>query len=83
MDEVPISADEAARRLGVSRRHIYDLLSEGKLSGYQVGRRRVVDPVSVGEFLARNRITPSSLSLPRQSRYRPTLGGRVVLPPPE
>ncbi len=36
------SVDDAAHALGVSRRHIYDLLEAGELSSFTSGRRRLI-----------------------------------------
>ncbi len=37
-----LSVDEAARALGVSRRHIYMLFELGELSSFTSGRRRLI-----------------------------------------
>lgn len=37
-----LSAADAARALGISERHLYDLLDEGALPEVRLGRRRLV-----------------------------------------
>ena len=57
-----VGMDEAARRLGLSRRTVATLVSEGQLISRKVGRRRII-PVAALEVFVRNdgpsgRLTP-------------------------
>lgn len=36
------SLDEASHQLSISRRHLYDLLNEGKVRSSKLGARRVI-----------------------------------------
>jgi excisionase family DNA binding protein len=50
--ELAISIDEAARRLGVCRRTVINLLTAKELVSRRIGRRRVI-PVTALEALLR------------------------------
>jgi excisionase family DNA binding protein len=41
-DRLAYSIDEAARLLSISRRHLYDLISKGRLTSCKLGARRVI-----------------------------------------
>jgi excisionase family DNA binding protein len=41
---------QAARRLGIGRTMLYELMQRGKLPYHQVGRRRLLDPADVERF---------------------------------
>lgn len=42
MDELLVSVEEAARRLGVGRSAMYELLASGQIGRVKVGRRTLV-----------------------------------------
>jgi excisionase family DNA binding protein len=44
---------EAAKALGISRGHYYQLLKEGRLPSITLGRRRLTRVCDIEEFLAR------------------------------
>lgn len=46
------SIDETAVALGVSRRTIYDLISDGRLTSAKIGARRVISHSELERFLA-------------------------------
>jgi excisionase family DNA binding protein len=50
VEKVAISITEAAEALSISPRTIWSLLSDGKLTGVRVGRRRLVSADSVRAF---------------------------------
>ncbi len=47
------SVDDAAHALGVSRRHIYDLLEAGELSSFKSGRRRLIRLRALEAYIAK------------------------------
>lgn len=47
-----LSVKEVASRLGVSAGMVYDLVRSGKLVGYKVGRRVVVDESALESYLS-------------------------------
>jgi excisionase family DNA binding protein len=46
-----IRADQVARKLGVSRRHVFRLLREGKLPGIKLGRVWIISCSSLNKYL--------------------------------
>jgi excisionase family DNA binding protein len=46
------SLDEAARLLGVSRRHLERLIGDGRLRSVRLGRRRVIPHDALEDLLA-------------------------------
>jgi excisionase family DNA binding protein len=52
-DPVLVSVDEAAARLGISRRTVYVLIADGSIRSVSVGRRRLV-PAKELERLAQD-----------------------------
>lgn len=48
-----VSIEDAAQRLGISRRHFYNLANKGLIESVTLGRRRLV-PVAEVERLIRN-----------------------------
>lgn len=42
MDELLVSVEEAARRLGVGRSAMYELLASGQIGRVKIGRRTLV-----------------------------------------
>lgn len=48
-----LGVDEAARRLGIGRSKLYQLLQTRELVSVHVGRRRLVVPESLGDFIAK------------------------------
>jgi excisionase family DNA binding protein len=47
-----VSIPEAARLLGISRSHAYDLVRRGELVGVRLGRRIVVPIAAIDDMLA-------------------------------
>jgi excisionase family DNA binding protein len=43
---------EAAKALGISRGHLYQLLKEGRLPSFTLGRRRLIRVCDIVDFLA-------------------------------
>ena len=43
MDEILVSVEEAARRLGVGRSLVYELLASGQIPRVKIGRRTLVN----------------------------------------
>ncbi|MDP1570368.1 MAG: helix-turn-helix domain-containing protein [Vicinamibacterales bacterium] len=54
--EALITIEEAAARLGISRRAGYDLVAQGKLEAIRVGRLLRVEPAAIERFKVRNRV---------------------------
>lgn len=52
-----VSAAEAAKTMGISRRAVYDLATEGKLPHYRIGRRIVLEAADIREYLLQCRST--------------------------
>lgn len=50
-----ISAKEAARLLALSRSRVYELMDEGVIDSFRLGRRRVIPVNAVHEFADRLR----------------------------
>lgn len=48
-----VSTLEAARLLGLSRTHVYELLDRGDIESRRIGRRRLVKVSSLHEFVDR------------------------------
>jgi len=46
----PITAVEAARRLGVSRRRVLQLIAQGRIKATLLAKTYMVDPESVAAF---------------------------------
>ena len=46
-----VSVPEAARMLGISRSHAYDLVRRGELTGVHLGRRIVVPTRAIEDML--------------------------------
>lgn len=52
MSERLISTSETARRLGVSRQTVYELLNRGELASLTVGRSRRIPEAEVDRYVA-------------------------------
>lgn len=48
-----LDVKEAAHRLGIGRSKLYQLLQTRELVSVRVGRRRLVVPESLGDFIAK------------------------------
>ena len=53
------SLDDAARLVGVSRRHVYRLLAEGRLRSVLLGRRRLIAAAELARLLEVDAAEPS------------------------
>jgi excisionase family DNA binding protein len=51
-DRLAYSIDETARLLSISRRHVYELIAEGRLVGRKLGARRVIPRREIDALLA-------------------------------
>lgn len=51
MDEVLVTVDEAARRLGMGRSYTYQLLLRGELASVKLGRSRRVPVHALEEYV--------------------------------
>jgi len=47
-----LSTTEAARRLGISRAYIYELLATNQLASLKVGKRRLIPDAECQRFIA-------------------------------
>lgn len=47
MEAIAISISEAARALGVGRTSVYNLINEGRLETFKLGRRTLVKTASI------------------------------------
>lgn len=47
-----LSVPEVATRLGVGERHIWTLIGSGALTSLRIGRRRLVDPRDIEDFIS-------------------------------
>ncbi len=50
-DRMAYGIDEAAAALGVSRRHVYDLIARGELRSVKAGRRRLIPRTELERLL--------------------------------
>jgi excisionase family DNA binding protein len=67
LDEIELlTVEEAARRLSISRRSLYDLLERGELADIKVGRSRRVVAESIREYVRRH--MPDDAELRRRRR---------------
>lgn len=46
-----LSPSEAATSLGVSRAYLYNLLTTGRLASVKCGRRRLIRPAAIEQYL--------------------------------
>ncbi len=53
--DVGLSVDEAAVRLGVCRRLVYELIEQGRLHAITIGKRRIVPASSINALLRSTR----------------------------
>ncbi len=58
LGEPLISAEQAARFLGVSKRYVWRLAREGKLPAHKVGKYTRFRPDAVAAFLEERRVGP-------------------------
>ncbi len=54
LDELLVSVEEAARRLGVGRSAMYELLASGQIGRVKVGRRTLVPVQELRSWVDRN-----------------------------
>lgn len=52
-DEVSVSVDEAARRLGLSKRTVWRLIAADKLKVFRPGGRTLVPVIELNNYVAR------------------------------
>ena len=50
---VGYSIEEVTAALGISRAHLYNLLADGRLRSFKLGRRRLISPQALHELVAR------------------------------
>ncbi len=55
MDEILVPMDEAARRLGCTRQHLYRFIASGDLASVLLGRSRKIPVRALEEFVERLR----------------------------
>jgi excisionase family DNA binding protein len=53
-----ISLKEAWERIGVKKTRFYELLHEGEIESYHVGKRHLIVDASLNAWIDRNRTTP-------------------------
>ena len=56
MDALLLSPIEAARRLGIGRSTLYELLASGEVESLHIGRRRLIASAALVEFVERRRL---------------------------
>jgi excisionase family DNA binding protein len=49
--KIAFSVSEAARILGVSENHVYDLVSEGEIRGVRIGRKLIITRNEIGRIV--------------------------------
>lgn len=54
MDELLVCVEEAARRLGVGRSAMYELLASGQIARVKIGRRTLVPVQELRAWVDRN-----------------------------
>lgn len=47
MDRIAVSVDEARRAIGIGKTKLYELINDGSLKTFTVGRRRLVTTASI------------------------------------
>jgi excisionase family DNA binding protein len=52
MDRIAVSINEARTALGVGRTKVYELIAEGKLKTFRIGRRRLITLESIRTLAA-------------------------------
>jgi len=62
-----LSPVEAARRLGIGRSTLYELLAAGEVESLHIGRRRLIAAVALVEFVERRRTQPHGVQRPVRS----------------
>jgi excisionase family DNA binding protein len=67
MDELLISVNEAARRLGIGRSLCYELIASGQLPRVRVGRRTLVPVIALQEWVDRQLLAEGLASQPAKS----------------
>jgi excisionase family DNA binding protein len=50
-DQMLLSVDETCQRLGISRWSLYRQINTGKLTSVKIGRRRLISPRAVTDFI--------------------------------
>lgn len=53
MDELLIGVEKAAQALGIGHSKLYELLAAGEIPSVKVGRRRLVEPKALAEWVSR------------------------------
>ena len=54
-DQLLVDAEEAARRIGIGRTKMYELLGQNEIESVAVGRRRLVPTTALDEYVQRLR----------------------------
>jgi excisionase family DNA binding protein len=76
LDERPpglLSVDEAARRLGIGRTKIYDVIGAGPLRSVKVGRRRLIPEGAIADFIAAGGLSRAAGGLADKEAFRGTM----------
>lgn len=51
MDRIAVSVDEARRAIGIGKTKLYELINDGSLKTFTVGRRRLVTTASINALV--------------------------------
>lgn len=51
MEPITVSVDEATRLTGLGRNRVYDLINNGSLESFKLGRRRLIRVSSIKRLL--------------------------------
>lgn len=53
MERIAVSINEAGRAIGIGRTKLYELINEGSLKTFKLGRRTLVTVASIHDLVAR------------------------------
>lgn len=67
-NEISVSVEEAARRVGVGRDAVYAAINGGYLRSFKVGKRRLIAVAELERFVDRENRTQNMRPIPPQRR---------------
>ena len=71
-DRLLLSVEEAARRLGIGRSLLYELIAHGRIETVRVGRLRRIPPDALDAYVASLRVPSSEKARPHAVASEPT-----------